>query len=126
MLRGGWIALIVITLLKATAAAQTVSPPASGSVIPTPFDASRHHMGPTGKPCLNLSSWAKAQVVNKHIYEHWVGATNRCGQNIKVRVCYYKTRDCITMDVPPWGRKDSVLGIYPALANFRFEAREQF
>jgi hypothetical protein len=30
------------------------------------------------------------------------------------------------MDVPPWDRKDSVLGIYPALRDFKFDAKEQF
>jgi hypothetical protein len=30
------------------------------------------------------------------------------------------------MDVPPWGRRDSVLGIYPALKDFRYDAKEQF
>jgi len=47
-------------------------------------------------------------------------------QNIKVQVCYYKTQDCIAVNVPPWGRQDSVLGIYPALTDFRFDAKEQF
>ena len=83
-------------------------------------------MGPTGKPCLSLGASAKAQAVNKHIYEHRVGAVNSCGQHIKVQVCYYKSNDCITMDVPAWGRKDAVLGIYPALPSFRYEAKEQF
>jgi hypothetical protein len=126
MLRGGLIGLIVMMLLKGAAAAQTVAPPASGNIIPTPYDMSRRHMSPTGKPCLSFSSSAKAQTLNKNIYEHWVGAANSCGQHIKVRVCYYKTQDCMTMDVPPFGRKDSVLGIYPALQNFRYEAKEQF
>jgi hypothetical protein len=126
MLREGLIGLIITALLEGTAAAQTVTPPFSGSIIPTSYDASRHHMGPTGKPCLSLSSSAKAQAVNKHIYEHWVGAANSCGQHIKVQVCYYKSNDCITMDVPAWGRKDVVLGIYPALQSFRYEAKEQF
>jgi hypothetical protein len=30
------------------------------------------------------------------------------------------------MDVPPWGHREEVLGIYPALADFRYDAKEQF
>jgi hypothetical protein len=36
------------------------------------------------------------------------------------------TEDCIMIDVPPWDRKESVLRIYPALADFKFDAKEQF
>ena len=117
--------LSIMILAGGTLAAQTTTSPPH-NVIPTAYDASRHHMGPTGKPCLSLSSSAKAQTVNKNIYEHWVGAANSCGQHIKVQICYYKSNDCITMDVPAFGRKDSVLGIFPALQNFRYEAKEQF
>ena len=83
-------------------------------------------MAPTGKPCLTIQGYAKPQTINPHIFEHWVGVANGCGQDIKLRVCYFGSQDCIPLDVPPWGRKDSVLGIYPALPDFRFEAREQF
>ena len=60
------------------------------------------------------------------IFEHGVEATNICGQNIKVRVCYYKTDDCRLMSVPPWGQKEAILGIYPGQDGFRYETREQF
>jgi hypothetical protein len=93
------------------------------SLIPS---LNRHHMAPTGKPCLSLQGSARPQTLDPHIFEHWVGATNICGQTIKVQVCYFGSQDCIAMNVPPWGRQDSVLGIYPALQDFRFDAREQF
>jgi hypothetical protein len=98
----------------------------SGGIFPTPNELNRRHMAPTGKPCLAFEAYAKAQAVNKNIYEHWVGAKNSCGQHIKVQVCYYQSHDCIIMDVPPWDRQDSVLGIYPALKEFRYETKEQF
>jgi hypothetical protein len=83
-------------------------------------------MAPTGKPCLKLDGSAKAQIINKDIYEHWISAQNSCGQHIKVRVCYHGSEDCIVIDVPPWGRRDSVLGIYPALQDFRYDSKELF
>jgi hypothetical protein len=101
-------------------------PSSAGSIFPSPNDTLRHHMGPTGKPCLTIGTHVQPQTLNPHIVEHWVGASNSCGKNIKVQVCYYGSQDCITMDVPPYGRQDSVLGIYPALADFRIETKEQF
>ena len=86
----------------------------------------RQHLAPTGRPCLAISGYAMAQKINPHIFEHRITARNSCGQNIKVKVCYHKTEDCIMIDVPPWDRKDSVLGIYPALGDFKFDAKEQF
>jgi hypothetical protein len=117
--------LFIIAPLGDLALGQSLFP-SSGSIFPTPSELNRRHMAPTGKPCLAFESYPKAQAINKNIYEHWVGATNSCGQHIKVRVCYYQTEDCIVMDVPPWARQDSVLGIYPALKDFRYEAKEQF
>jgi hypothetical protein len=98
----------------------------SHGIFPTPDDLNRRHRGPTGKPCLALEGYAKAEAINPRIFEHWVGVTNSCGQQIKVQVCYDKTQDCIAMSVPPYERKDSVLGIFPALADFRYDAKEQF
>jgi hypothetical protein len=115
----------VLALPGDLAFGQTLVPPPR-SIFPSTSDLSRRHMAPTGKACLALEGYAKSQVINPHIFEHWVSAANLCGQNIKLQVCYYKTQDCISMDVPAWGRKDSVLGIYPALPDFRYEAKEQF
>jgi hypothetical protein len=81
--------------------------PLTGNIFPSANDAGRHHMSPTGKPCLALSGFAKAQAINPHIFEHWVGATNSCGKDIKLQVCYAKSLDCIAMDVPPWGHRSN-------------------
>jgi hypothetical protein len=79
----------------------------------------------TGKPCIALESFATAQLINKNIYEHWIKASNSCGQNIKVQVCYRKTTDCIIMTVPPWETKNAVLGIQPSLKEFQYDAKEK-
>jgi hypothetical protein len=89
-----------------------------------PNERSRH-FGSTGKPCIALESRATAQRMNKNIYEHWITATNSCGQNIKVQVCYHKTGDCIVMNVPPWESTNSVLGIYPNVKDFQYDAKER-
>jgi hypothetical protein len=83
-------------------------------------------MGPNGKPCLAVVGYAKPQVINKSIYEHWIMARNSCGQNIKLRVCYHGTDNCFVMTVPPWDSKNSVLGIYPMTRDFQYDAKEQF
>jgi hypothetical protein len=63
--------------------------------------------------------------INKNIYEHWIRASNSCGQNIKLQVCYHKTGDCIVMNVPPWQEKNSVLGISPGQKEFQYDAKER-
>ena len=97
---------------------------ASSQILAT--SQNRRLMSPTGRPCLTLQGSARPQAINPKIFEHWVGAANICGKNIKVQVCYFGSQDCIAMDVPPWGHQDLVLGIYPALQDFRFDAKEQF
>jgi hypothetical protein len=119
-LRTWLLGLVVLALMGSLALGQNLSQPLS------PGGPTQRHKGPTGQPCLAFTSSAKSQAVNKNIYEHWISATNSCGQNIKVQVCYYNTDDCIMMNIPPWERKDAVLGIYPNLRDFRYETKEQF
>jgi hypothetical protein len=84
------------------------------------------HLGPTGKPCLTVFGSAKSQVINPNIFEHIIMASNNCSQSIKMKVCYYQSAQCIPLEVPAYGRKEVVLGIMPAMNQFRFEYREQF
>lgn len=79
----------------------------------------------TGKPCIALESFVTNQLINKKIFEHWIKASNSCGQNIKIQVCYHKTEDCIDMIVPPWESKNAVLGIYPNVKEFQYDAKEK-
>ena len=88
-------------------------------------DNLNRHYSSTGKPCLVLQPQVTNQVMNKKIFEHWIKASNGCGQNIKVQVCYHKTADCIVMTVPPWETKNAVLGIQPDLKDFQFDAKEK-
>ena len=79
-----------------------------------------------GKPCITVSGVTKPQIINPDIMEHWVSATNSCGRRIKLHICYYGTQHCVEVDAPPWERKDVVLGIFPALREFRYQYTEQF
>jgi hypothetical protein len=129
--------LPLVTVLAAgfspdAASAQAPAPRAHNFVLPNDANRQgndllrRRHVSPLGKACLTVDGSAKPQTLNPHIFEHWVSATNICGQDIKLQICYLNSQDCISVDVPPYGRKDSVLGIYPALADFQFETKEQF
>jgi len=88
--------------------------------------AAKRHYGPTGQACLSVTGSAIPQTINPHIFEHVILAKNVCGQLIKLEVCYYKSDRCIPMAVPPYSRKELVLGIMPAMKEFRFEYRELF
>jgi hypothetical protein len=85
----------------------------------------KRHLTATGKPCIALESYATTQLINKKIYEHWIKASNICGQNIKIQVCYYKTNDCIIMNVSPWESENAILGIQPNMKEFQYGAKEK-
>lgn len=124
MLRTWLFLSIALTVFGRSAIAQEFLVP--GGFPPVQDNLSKHHMSPLGKTCLTIVGYAKPEVVNKNIYQHWIRAANDCGVSIKVQACYYMTEDCILMSVPPWEKKDSILGIFPTLKQFRFEVKEQF
>jgi hypothetical protein len=124
MRRIGFFLSFVLTLLGANALAQDMEPPKG--ISPVQDDIAKRHMSPLGRPCLAIQGYAKPELVNKNIYQHWIKAANSCGQAIRIKVCYYKTEDCILMSAPPYEKKDAMLGIFPALKRFQFEAKEQF
>lgn len=85
------------------------------------------HLGPTGQPCLTMGGVAEQQTMNPNIYNHMIIGLNACSQSIKVKVCYYGSDDnCTKLDVPAYGRKEALLGIMPAMKDFRFQYTEQF
>ena len=98
----------------------------TSGIFADPNQLSKRHTGPNGTPCIKTGSSSKSETINPNIIEHWVSATNSCGQHIKLKICYYQTQHCVMIDVPPWDRKDTVLGIFPALRDFRYEYTEQF
>jgi hypothetical protein len=120
-----WIgALILLTVLGGHAAGQNLS--RLRGIPPTQEGLAKRHMSPLGKPCLTIEGYAKPDIANKNIYQHLIKATNECGQDIKVSVCYYQTEHCVLMSVPAWENKTTILGIFPALYRFQFETKEQF
>jgi hypothetical protein len=84
------------------------------------------HLGPTGKPCLKVQGYVKAQTINPNIFNHLILVSNDCSQPIKMQVCYYQSQHCAPVEVPGYGRREATLGIMPAMKEFRFEYREQF
>jgi hypothetical protein len=119
------IVVLFLTVFGGHALAQSALPKIGG-FPPVQNDLARRHWSPTGSPCLAIQGYAKAEAANKDIFQHWIRAANGCGQAIKVHLCYYKTDHCIDMDVPAWEKKEAVLGIFPALKRFQFEAKEKF
>jgi hypothetical protein len=128
MLRSSLVRSILLSILLSLIGGPTIAEnlfQASGEDSAAPNQGIKRHTGPNGKPCINLGSYAKSEIVNKNVFEHWITATNSCGQHIELRVCYLKSGDCIVMKVPPRESKSSVLGIYP-VKDFRYDAKEKF
>jgi hypothetical protein len=83
------------------------------------------HKDFTGQPCLKVSGFARAHIINPHLYDDVVTVANRCPERINVQVCYYHTQDCIPMEISGNDQKQAILGIMPAQTYFRFEYHEK-
>ena len=106
---------------------------AAQAMAPTPkkFGASQNtdvlrHRDPAGKPCLAIDGSVRAFISNPNLFDHLITATNSCIKPIKMQVCYYRTQQCVAMDVPGRSRKQAILGTLPSVKDFKFEFRERF
>jgi hypothetical protein len=79
-----------------------------------------------GKPCVSVYGFARPYATNPNLFDHVIVASNGCTEVIRMRVCYYRTQDCIAMEIPSRGRKEALLGTLPAMKDFRYEFRERF
>jgi hypothetical protein len=86
----------------------------------------RHLNSLGGGPCLLVRGVGRHQAINKHVFDHVISATNSCAENIKLEVCYYGSQRCIPMSAPGYSRREAVLGVMPAIQDFRFEFKERF
>jgi hypothetical protein len=136
----GLVALLAPLLLPIVALAQGAltgapdlrRPPGVGPLAaPPPISSSQNtdilrHRDPAGKPCLLVQGMARPHTINPNLFDHVIVAANGCAQLIKMQVCYYRTRQCIPMEVPGKGRREAVLGMMPSMRDFRYEFRERF
>lgn len=91
---------------------------------PKGFTVSRpRSLDPTGKPCLVVSPMAESQALNKNVFNHILILDNRCGKEIRIRACYYKTDSCTTMSVGGYRRQQHILGIF-SYSDFQYSFRE--
>jgi hypothetical protein len=112
------------------------SPPVLGGAgvrapTPSPVIGSQNadilrHRDPIGNPCLNVSGFARAHTINPNLYDHLIAAKNRCAQRLTIQVCYYRTQQCIAMEIPGFASKETILGTLPSITDFRYEFRERF
>ena len=127
-----WLAAATGTV---SAQSETTAPSQQGAVGLHPqgptFGASSgtdilRHRGPTGSPCLAVAGFARPHATNSNVYDHVITVKNSCAQRITIQICYYRSQDCLPMEVPGGERKEAVLGSLPAVRDFRFEFREKF
>ncbi len=88
--------------------------------------ADRQHRDFVGKPCLQTSGIARPLASDPHILNHSVSLDNHCPERIKVTICYHGTDDCTDVVVPPSSRKEQIIGVFPAMQQFRYDVKEQF
>jgi hypothetical protein len=86
----------------------------------------RKHRDIAGKPCLQSSGSATPLASNPRIQNHLVSLDNHCPAQIKAKVCYYGTDECTDVAVPGYSHREQVIGVFPAIQQFRYEVKEQF
>jgi hypothetical protein len=84
------------------------------------------HRDYAGKPCLNIGGYARPLAPSSKVFDHVVEANNSCSQSLRVQICYYKSQQCIDMQIPGRTRKEAVLGTTGGTKDFRYEFRERF
>lgn len=84
------------------------------------------HRDPYGKSCVDVYGYSRPQIVNPKMFNQTVMAENHCSQLIKLTVCYYGSHSCVPVEVPPYGKREALLGFFPTQAEFRYEYLEQF
>lgn len=117
MLCSGPLALIFTVLSSAAVLAQGFT---------TKDLADRKHRDFADKPCLETHGSAEPLASNPRVLNHIVSLDNHCVERIKIRICYHGTQDCTDVDVPPRSRKEQIIGVFPAMQQFRYDVKEQF
>jgi hypothetical protein len=84
------------------------------------------HRDFAGKACLTLGGYARAFTTNATLFDHVVAVENGCPKAIKLQLCYYKTTECLLVEVPGYSRKVAILGTMPSQKDFQYEFREKF
>jgi hypothetical protein len=138
-LRVGKILMTGILLSSVAAAAQgiTTQRPVFGSsggirasppvALDDPENARvKVHHDPYGKPCVDVFGVSRPQIVNTNMFDQFVIAENHCSKVIKLKICYFGSFSCAPVDVPPYGRKETLLGFFPTTGEFRYQYTEQF
>jgi hypothetical protein len=84
------------------------------------------HRDFAGKPCLVVEGMARPHTTNPNLFDHVINAINSCPQKLRLQVCYYKSQECVWVEVPGRERKEALLGTLPSIRDFRYEFHEQF
>jgi hypothetical protein len=63
-------------------------------------------------------------VATSKTFEHVISATIIA--RITLRVCYFGSQTCVTVQVPGYGHQQASLGLSPGQPGFRYQYTEQF
>ena len=132
-----WMAPVVtlagVLYLGGSTLAQNVEPSTGSLAIAkapgisaTRKESAVRHVAENGKPCITVDEIHIKSQLETDFYQHWIRATNRCGQYIKLQVCRRGSDQCIAMSVPPWDSKNGLLGLSAMAAELQYEIRERF
>ena len=83
------------------------------------------HVTLAGQPCVTIFPLIAPDIAIHGTFFHNLLASNACSARITLQACYYATSDCVIIQLPPYGRTETTLGMIPGVKEFRFEYREQ-
>jgi len=86
----------------------------------------RKHRDFGGKLCLETTGSTKALASNPKIFNHIIVAENHCIDPIKAQICYHGNDTCVDIEIPGRSRKEQLLGVFPAMQQFRYDVKERF
>jgi hypothetical protein len=76
-----------------------------------------------GRLCFDVEAMARAHIVDQSIYDHLVSLKNHCSRRLKLKACYFNSDHCNPVDLPPYGRVDTILGTMKGVQFFRYVIR---
>lgn len=72
------------------------------------------------RPCLDIEAASRAHTVNRELFDHVVSIKNRCTKLIKVKICYFNSENCKSVDMGSYQREDLILGTMTKVNSFRY------
>lgn len=73
------------------------------------------------KSCLTVRAYMRPDIADKNLHQNWLSASNGCGRNVKISVCYRGSVSCISISISPWHTKSAIIGYAPSATPMHYQ-----